>query len=587
MFLALDNTPVVEKADGNEATPHRIPKFRSHGALLSNRPYEEKFTALTMRMVSVTIVFLGSIQYSLPMFFARNNAIAPLLALSFLLRCSPAQTLPLAWVKTNDGSQDDYGWDVAADDLGNCYAAGYFTGAATCGGKSLQSQGDTDGYLIKYSANGDPIWVAQVAGDAHDDARAVTLDKSGNIYLAGHFSSTANFGGVRLTSAGAKDIFLARYDQSGHVLWLRRAGGSGDDIATGVAADGEGNIYVTGSFSLTADFGTTNLTSAGRADLFLAKYTPGGDLLWARQAGGPGVEEAERVRVDRMGNVYVAGFYQTNAVFQATPLPCSGYSDMFLAKYSPLGDLIWLRTAGGTNADVGGDVAADAELNVYVVGVLTGNARFEEKILSAAGEADMFVAKYDSHGALAWVQAFGGDGPDQAYGIAVDSSGDVYVTGFYLDAVTFGQTHYFASSHADFVVIKLHPNGKLSWTAAAQGTAYSNGKGIAVNSRGEVFATGYFRGSSRFDSFFLTNLGDRAAFVTKINPPPRLEISRSPEGSVLRWPAAPAAFQLEENQDLAQSSSWAPAQVSPATIGQFKVLTNTSKSVRLYFRLRQ
>ena len=154
-------------------------------------------------------------------------------------------------------------------------------------------------------------WAKKGAGTADEVGNGVAVDGGGNNYVVGYFkSASVTFGATVLTTTGGADLFLAKYNFAGTLLWAKKAGGTADDFGNGVALDGAGNIYVTGYFlSTNATFGGTVLTNTGSADIFVAKYDSAGTLLWAKKAGGNGYDAANGIDVDAAGNSYVTGFF--------------------------------------------------------------------------------------------------------------------------------------------------------------------------------------------------------------------------------------------------------------------------------------
>src|SRR5690606_21784085 len=191
---------------------------------------------------------------------------------------------------------DDVVEAVAVDRDGNAYVAGAFAGDATWQGGSrpdvaLTSRGGFDGFLARYDAAGDLVWVEQVGGAGDDAARGVDVDPfpERQVLLAGGFEGTATLGGgTTLTSAGGEDAFVARYTAEGELLWARRGGGPEDDGAWSVSAGEFGEAYVVGTFNGEVDFGGLTLQSRGSSDAFAVGYDEGGTALWAQQIGGVG-----------------------------------------------------------------------------------------------------------------------------------------------------------------------------------------------------------------------------------------------------------------------------------------------------------
>src|SRR5688572_21766921 len=153
-----------------------------------------------------------------------------------------------------------------------------------------------------FASSGEPLpeiaWARKAGSGESEQGRAIAADANGNIYVAGYFSETTSFGTTNLVSSGTEDVFVAKYTPSGALLWARRAGGNEYDEGRGIAVDASGNVYVTGLFQNTASFPGTNLSSSGASDVFVAKYNTQGTLLWARKAGGNGYDEAYALAID-------------------------------------------------------------------------------------------------------------------------------------------------------------------------------------------------------------------------------------------------------------------------------------------------
>ncbi len=500
----------------------------------------------------------------------------------------------ITWGTSGGGALEDYGWAVAADRSDNALVAGHFTGPANFGTATLGQSALLDVFVAKYDALGRFVWVRAAGGPGDDDARAVAADGQGNVFVTGSFSSRATFGQVTLAGTGTLDMYLAKYSPEGVVRWVAQAGGSGRNEGGGVAVDAAGNCTVTGYFSGTASFDATKLTSQGALDLFIARYDSAGKLLWARSAGGAGQEEANAVAVDTEGNGVVTGSFYEAANFDGRSIQSLGGRDVFLAKYDPTGKLLWVRRAGGADprgTDNGLGVATDFEGSIFVTGSFGSDASFEQVTLLHHGGGDIFVAKYSSRGSLLWAHRFGGPGPDQGHSVGVDANGDVYVTGFFLGSVAFGPNVFTSPGHADVFVVKLDTTGKLLWALPASGSAYKSGNGIAVTPAGACFITGFFRGTTAFGSFTLTNnfSSNRDPFIARVDGPPslpRLSIARAGNAVVVSWPASPAGFVLESGNRLPPDISWTAVSGVPAPSGSRRTVTSEASGLGTFYRLR-
>ena len=329
-------------------------------------------------------------------------------------------------------------------------------------------------------------------------------------------------------------------------------GGPSDDVASGVALDGSGNVYTVGYFAGTADFdpgpGAFSLTSAGEADIFVSKLDSAGNLIWARAMGGPSSDDAALgVALDGSGNVYTVGSFAGAADFDPGPgafnLTSAGDSNIFVSKLDSAGNLIWARAMGGPSSlDLAlGGVALDGSGNVYTVGSFAGAADFDPGPgtfnLTSAGEEDIFVSKLDSAGNLIWAQAMGGPSLDQAGGVALDGSGNVYTVGSFAGAADFdpgpGTFNLTSAGDSNIFVSKLDSAGNLIWARAMGGpSSVGAAFGVALDGSSNVYTVGFFAGTADFDpgpgAFNLTSAGGFDIFVCKLgssDSPSRIDLS--------------------------------------------------------------
>ncbi len=430
---------------------------------------------------------------------------------------SGPQPAPGPWLHQAGGAGDDFGTGVAVDGSGNVWVTGFFAGDAAFGGTTLTGVGGNDAFVAKYDVNGKALWARSAGGTLSDFGTALAVDGSGDVVVTGSFHGDAMFGTTMLTSAGVYDVFVAKYDAAGTLLWARSVGGTNDDIGYGVAIDKSGNIAVTGYFVDVAVFGGTTLTSAGSGDMFVAKFSAGGTLLWAHSAGGATEDYGNGVAVDGSGNVAVTGAFAGDATFGTTTLSAAGVNDIFTAKYDAGGTLLWVRPAGGTGNDYGNHVAVDRSGHVVVAGTFQGSAMFGTTTITSAGGDDMFVARYDAGGTLQWVRSAGGANTEYATSAAVDGSGNVVVTGSMEGNAAFGVTSLISAGGSDVFVVKYDAGGAVQWARSAGGTFDDIGYGVAIDGSGRVVATGGFGDTATFGTTTITTAGNNDAFIVRMN----------------------------------------------------------------------
>ena len=425
------------------------------------------------------------------------------------------------WVTNAGGTGAEYGSGIVTDSLENQYVTGSFDGSINLGSITLSSNGGRDIFVAKLDSGGNFIWAVSAGGTGNDFAYAIALDASDNLYLSGRFYSTANFGSLSLTSSGDYDIFTAKLTNNGIFLWVVGAGGTGSDSASSIALDTSVNIYLTGRFENTATFGNHILISSGGSDIFAAKLDSNGNFLWAVKAGGTELDErGTGVAVDSADNIYLTGYFYGTADFGTIQITSNGSRDIFVAGLNSSGSFLWALRAGGVNEyDWGSGIAVDDADNVYITGFFDYTAYFGSYQLISNGYHDIFAAKLDSDGNFLWATKAGGIGGDQAWGIAVDTDANVYLTGFFYGSASFGTHTVNGYGYFDIFAAKLDSDG--NWLCALSAGSVNDqdiGYGIAVDASANAYLTGCYEGTATFGLFTQTNAGDTDIFVAKISP---------------------------------------------------------------------
>lgn len=324
----------------------------------------------------------------------------------------------LLWATVAGGDLIDQGYDIATDPSGNSFVVGEIQTnslhpTATFGNITLTGHGDYDWFVAKFDVNGNVAWAKNGGSTGGDFARGVALDPAGNLYVCGLFSNSMTVDGVTVTSAGLFDVFLAKFDPNGALRWLRRAGGSGSDLAYGIARDTAGNFGVVGEFQKKAFFDSHSVVAAGLSDAFIAKYDPAGNNLWVHRGGSNisfAPDRANAISTDASDNFYVTGEYNGSATFDGLTLGNTGTSgsDIFIAKYNSAGVIQWLHHGGGLESDKGFAVGTDAAGNSFVSGFASSGPGvvFDTIELAPLGNEYIFLAKYDSAGVVQYVKQY-------------------------------------------------------------------------------------------------------------------------------------------------------------------------------------
>ena len=379
-----------------------------------------------------------------------------------------------------DPDDDDtlsYGWSAASGTITGTGAAVTWTSPASSGTYTVgctvsDGHGGVSVRSVPIFVGGVILWTKQLGTTSAEEGTAVGLDSSGDIYIAG---MTA--GSLQGTNKGANDLFLTKYGTDGTNPWTVQLGTTTNDVARGLAVYHSSHVFVVGEAAGPLD----DNTHFGDLDFFLVKYSTAGVKAWSRQFGTSVNEVAYGVAVDTSGSVYIAGYTLGDLDGNGN----QGQEDAFLAKYNASGTQVWMKQLGTTGKDYARGVAVDPSGNIVIAGYT--DAALEG---SSLGEDDIFIAKYNQAGDNIWLEQYGTGSGEQAYGVAVDTSGNVYVTGY-----TYGDFGAANLGQQDAFLAKYNSSGASVWVRQLGSTIYDYGRAIAVDVTGNVFYTGNTYGS--------------------------------------------------------------------------------------------
>jgi hypothetical protein len=432
-----------------------------------------------------------------------------------------AQMTDFNWAKQAGGPESDVAFDIKTDEQGNSIVTGYFTGTATFDQVTLTSAGNVDVFLAKYDPSGNVIWATRAGGSEVDYGLRLALDVSGNILIIGVFSRTMSFGTITLTSAGLRDIFIAKYAAAGKLLWARSAGGLREDFGKDIATDYSGAIYITGDFEIKATFGDTALISvAASRDIFIARLDANGNWLWARRVGGPERDEAGGITAGQFGSIHIAGQFRGSATFGEHTLTSFGESDIFMITGGYHGDLTYIKQIGGPSVEVANRIFENALGNTFLAGKFHGTITIDGTTLTSRGSLDLFVMKFEKSGPLQWAKSAGPVELDSPIGLALDKSGNIWVSGSFFGEAAFDNVKLKNISGIDAFIVQYDAYGGVVRAEPAGGRAYEYCYGIAIGKDGNPIITGEFDGLTTFGRIPLSGFGSRDIFLAKRAAPP-------------------------------------------------------------------
>lgn len=475
-----------------------------------------------------------------------------LFLLCMIYGSSNAQTLDLVFPLSGTG--EDMATAVDADQDGNIYVAGSYSGSMTLGSGSaslaLTSSGTMDGFIAKYDQLGGLIWAFGIGGSDYDEIFDVTVDDNA-IHVTGYFKGTLDAdpgpGTVWITSNGDKDILLAKYDLEGNLVWAHGIGGTGfPDQGAAIALDGAENIWISGSFRGTCDMdpgpGVFEIGGAQYNRTFLAKYSSEGQFIWAGSLGFHLVDFPERtsgLAVDGEDNVIITGRSQGIEDFDPGPGVHmldndSNRVSLFIAKYGPDGTLDWAHALPGWPNRKRSAVAVDAQGNVYTSASFNGEFDLDpgpgEDIRSSFFTSDLtYVMKLNSTGQYEWAVDFSPMiGTAVPMGMTLDPLGNIYMTGNFFGSLDFnpgsGSNTMFSANDdwGDGFILILDPTGDYIWAGKITSPEGRNaGMSIALDDQYDLLVSGSFGGSADLDPFSgiesYSSAGISDGFLVKID----------------------------------------------------------------------
>lgn len=435
------------------------------------------------------------------------------------------------------GTDDDAGNAIALDTSGNIYITGYSYSINFPTEFPYQStyNGGKDAFITKISENGNLIYSTYLGGSGTDIGNGIAADKNGNAYVTGYTYSVdfPRYSPLFNENAGKCDVFVAKFDSSGGIVYSTYLGGSSFDIGYGIAVDKFGNAYITGRAG-GPDFPTVSAIynySGGEfiGDAFITKIrATGKSIVYSTYLGGTNEDTGKGIAVDTAGNVYITGWtysddFPTKKAIDETfnggggLIEVEGTGDVFVTKIKRTGKGLDFSTyLGGIHDDVGECITVDKYGNVYITGRTYSDdfpttSAIDE---SSNGGFDAFVTKIRASGAsIIYSTYLGGNDDDEGYGISLGNSGSVYVAG-YTASTDFPKVSAIYEDPIGVFITKLDTSGKniIYSTCLGEGT----GTGVTVDTYENAYITGY-TSSKDFPVTTDKNIsGGTDAFIVKI-----------------------------------------------------------------------
>jgi hypothetical protein len=489
--------------------------------------------------------------------------------MTFILLNVYAQQPTFDWAKRTGNNTLDLGQQIRLDNFGNVYTVGYFQGAvdfdpATGGVFNLTANGTGSNFIQKVDASGNFIWAKKFDGI---NCNITSFDIDSNIYIVGHYQGSTDFDTDSSNTYYLLDTatFIVKLNLNGDLIWVKSIK---SDNASNIEIDNSANLLITGSNSYSVvDFNpsptdtfnlTTGVPNGQLSFTYLLKLDSDGNFYWVKRFDG--TLNYNDISSDGNDNIFITGSFQNTVDFNPndTLINSLTYSntgvlgDYFVLKLNSNGVFKWVNTINTTS--VGEELTIDVSGNVIATGYFMYSGDFNPSpsqsynIVSDVSTWDIFIQKLDSSGNFIWAKGIGSNGDDEAWTIATDIVGGLYIGGLFgytvdfnpppgSSAIVVGNPNS-ATGLMDAFILKLDAGGNFNWVQHIGGVGTTAVKSIALDTNVNVYSTGYFggnvagAGSANFDeantSFTLTsNGGNFDAFVYKLSQPTIVSINTS------------------------------------------------------------
>lgn len=348
-------------------------------------------------------------------------------------------------------SQPEYSWAIQGGKTslieGNIQVVNTGSGIITAGDfietaqfedQQITSNGSSDIYLTRYSEEGALEELLSFGSANEELLKFMEVDNDGNIIVSMVFTESISIDGVEYISNGGQDVLLLKFNSEFNLLWTKHYGTGLTDYVRGMGIDGDGNIVVTGKFKYELDFDDITINSAGSTDIYVVKFNPDGEVLFAFSEGADTYEDANTVAVAESGSIFLSGTFYESTIINGEPITTDNTTGLFFAKYNEDGVFQWIELIDGTNLLPYLFIVTNVDESIYIAGSFQDEVHFGSQTLNTGEfDTDVFIAKYNENGEALWAGHGDSQAGENVTGLSSDIGGNAYVTGPFLANINF------------------------------------------------------------------------------------------------------------------------------------------------------
>lgn len=412
------------------------------------------------------------------------------------------------WANQIGNNKSESVTDVKIGQDSAVYVTGIFEETLTIGNISLTSIGGKDIFIAKYDAAGNVIWAISGGSNDNDDSGGIAIDDLGNVYLAASFWEEMTFDTLTINGGNSSALLLAKFNTDGQILWAKTMTGSGLKVPTSLEINEDSFLYFGGYFGNDLLIGNEELIANGTADLLIAKYDTDGNYEWSSHAGQEGFARLQSLAVSPTGEVYATGYFKGKIKFGADTIQSITFdNDIFTCKYDNNGDLVWAKKAGGVYDSFSNAIVLDEMNNAYIAGTFLGVVKFDDNLIieSSGFNNDIIIAKYNSEGTALWAKPLGSMQDEEGVDIAIEDN-ILHLAGHFNTTTTLGNITLTTTENSlDIFLAELNLGGSIL-SATQAGNDINPERMVTMDIlSGDIAVAGYFTKEMNLGELSLIN----------------------------------------------------------------------------------
>ncbi len=339
------------------------------------------------------------------------------------------------------------------------------------------------------------LWSIPILGADNLPTEAIKIDNNGDIITLSELTGNATIGSYSFTSNGAKDLLIIKTDKIGNILWIKQIGGAQIDDPKNVYIDKYNNIFITGSFEGSVNFGSSTIASSDGIDAFVAKYDKDGNEIWAKNIGEGNGTQKGRAIISDGNNLFITGFYFNEITLDNTTFTGTGIKSYYFLKLNNNGDVVFVKNIEhkSTYNSILLNNLKYLNSNLYLSGYFSDTLIYENDTIISNGDRDIVLFKFNSDGNLTWIRNYGDNNMDECWGMDVDAN-NIYMCGHFIDSLRIGDIDLNTIDGSDIFIAKIDENGTALWARSANSSENNRSFDLII-SNNNIYISGYYSGN--------------------------------------------------------------------------------------------